>query len=192
MISTITLAKNLNINELLMLVIIVFFVIFCVKSKRAGKGKRYSTASFRGKWNDGVRFKGVDVTGKDLRDEIMIRMEEELKKRNIPAEVAPAGVASRKHFAFNWMPMIVIKNTDSKNKYFDLAIVVNFDTLTFPLLGESKENTKYNTHKLYKDENTFWGDVKSVFYHADEFKLQQEANWRQDVIEVFDYIVSQS
>ena len=170
----------------------LIFWIFIWSRAKAGKGKNYATSHFRGKWNENVRFSDVPITGKDLRDEIMTQMAEELKKRNVPAKVLPAAVAKRSFFARNWMPMITIWNTEPKKHYFILGIVVNFDTLTFPTLGESKENTKYNTHKMYKDENTFWGDVKSVFYQPDEFKLQQEANWRQDVREVFDYVIGRS
>ena len=163
--------------------ILIFVLLY--KRALAGKGRSYSTKDFRGYIQEGIRFTNGTLTEKPLRDAILTAMEEELKKRNIPAKVSPAAVASRKIFAFNWMPMLVIKNTEPGKKYFDMGIVVNYNTVTFPLLGESKENTRNNMHNMYKNERTFSGDVKSMFYRADEFKLQSEANWQQDVLDCF-------
>ena len=167
--------------------ILIFILIY--KRSLAGKGRSYSTREFRGYLQEGLRFTNGTLTGKDLRDAILYAMEQELKEKNIPAKVLPAAVASRKIFAFNWMPMLVIKNTEPGKKYFDMGIVVNYNTVTFPLLGESKENTRNNMHNMYKNERTFSGDVKSMFYRADEFKLQSEANWQQDVLDCFNNAV---
>ena len=152
-------------------------------------GKLYSTKDFRGYVQESIRFTDRALTEKALKNIILKTMEKELKARNVSAKVSTSTVVSNKWLSLKRHPMLVIKNTEFGKKYFDIGIAINNNTVAFPLLGESKENTRNNLHKMYKTAGTFSGDVKSMFYRADEFKLQNEANWQQDVLDCFNSAV---
>ena len=144
--------------------------------------KLYKDKNFRGLAQEPIRLMNTTVRGQELLDLIKTTMEDGLKEKNIPAKVVEAEVRSGGIFKGEILPMIVIENTEPKNKYFHIGIIVNDDALIFPLLGESKENTKNNRSEYYKNENTVAGDLKSAIYAANQFKLQREVLWRDDVL----------
>lgn len=75
--------------------------------------------------------------------------------------------------------MLILSNTASENRFFDIGICVNEKTVSFPLLGESAENTKNNRKNYYKENGNH---IKAALIKVDEFKLQQEAAWQQSII----------
>lgn len=62
------------------------------------------------------------------------------------------------------LPMLVITHPNPPSRFFSIGVIVNGNLVSFPLLGESKQNTAKNMGKRY-----------------DEFKYQQEISWQLDV-----------
>ena len=56
----------------------------------------------------------------------------------------------------------------------------NQQTVSFPLLGESTENTKYNRKEYYTKNGNL---IRAALIKVDDLKLQQEAAWQQSVID---------
>ena len=162
-------------------------VLICILCEYVGR--LYITRSFRGNAQESIRLINAPFRKRELRDRLMISVEQLLEERNIPAKVCKASVKVPGFFRFNILPMIVIKNTELRNKYFNIGMVVNDDTILFTFLGSSRENTKYNLSKMYKDEGTISGEIKGAMYKANEFKLQNEANWQQDVLNCINSIL---
>ena len=126
----------------------------------------YSTRDFRGEAQQGIRFKDGDA--ESLRELFQKRLPAELEAQAIPACIRFDTVKSGGLFGTR-LPIMIISHPNPPSRFFDIGVVVNGNIVSFPLLGESKQNTAANMGKRY-----------------DEFKLQQEESWRASVVDVIE------
>ena len=121
----------------------------------------YKTSEFRGAMRDDIMF-SEEVGGKELYD-----------KMKAMVIVKSGGIFGTE------FPILIISNPNPENKFFDLGFFVNGQTISFPLLGMSSENTKANKKKQYEAEGKF---LRSMMIKPDEFKLQQEIEWQSLIL----------
>lgn len=138
----------------------------------------FHTDDFRGSAQENVRF----TTSDDWFQKIKETMQTELESRGIPAKLSEGKVKSGGMLFGSKYPILVIHHPDSSCRYFDIGICVNGDTISFPLLGISAENTKYNKKKIYEQNGNF---IKAAMVKPDMFKLQQEHEWQSQVLACF-------
>lgn len=124
----------------------------------------YSTKDFRGEAHQGVRFKGGDA--ESLMACFQQIIPDRLNEEGIPAEVSFDTAKSGGLFGTR-LPMMVISHPNPPSRFFKIGIIVNGNIVTFPLLGESKQNTAKNMGKRY-----------------DQFLLEQEESWQASVADV--------
>lgn len=79
-------------------------------------------------------------------------------------------------------PLLMIRHSDSSCRFFMIGIFVYGNQVMFALFGESAENTKYNRKQYYQENGNF---IKAALIKPDEFKLQSELQWREDILNVF-------
>lgn len=126
----------------------------------------YSTKDFRGEATQGIRFTNSDAEA--LTNFFHRELPVALTERGIPSHVRFDTVKSGGLFGTK-LPIMIISHPNPPSRFFDVGIVVNGNMVSFPLLGESKQNTAANMGKRY-----------------DEFKLQQEESWRASVMDVIE------
>ena len=63
-----------------------------------------------------------------------------------------------------------------------MGFLVNGNVISFPLLGESKQNTTRNRKNAYLAEGKY---IKAALFNPDEFILEQEQAWQAMVMRVF-------
>lgn len=124
----------------------------------------YSTRDFRGEAQQGIRFKDGDA--ESLMELFQKRLPAELEAQGIPARIRFDTVKSGGLFGTR-LPIMIISHPNPPSSFFDIGVVVNGNIVSFPLLGESKQNTAANMGKRY-----------------DEFKLQQEQSWCASILDV--------
>lgn len=121
----------------------------------------FSTKEFRGEARQGIRIHGAGS------EELMLLFQKELPERlrdaGIPASCCMDVAKSGGLFGTR-LPMLIIRHPNPPSQYFSIGVIVNGNTITFPLLGQSKQNTAKNMGKRY-----------------DEFKLQQEESWQSEI-----------
>lgn len=124
----------------------------------------YSTRDFRGEAHIGVRFKGGDPDF--MMNFFQGSIPQRLNEQGIPAKVSFGTVKSGGLFGTK-LPIMVISHPNPPSRFFDIGVVVNGNTVTFPLLGESKQNTARNLKKRY-----------------DQFVLEQEESWQASIADI--------
>lgn len=140
----------------------------------------YKTSEFRGFLQGGLLLKD-DVGGQELYDKMKALLVEKIKEKGIPATIREDVVKSGGLFGTKF-PILIISNPDPENKFFDLGFFVNGQTIYFPLLGTSSENTKLNMKKQYEAEGKL---LRSKMIKPDEFKLQKENEWEALILGCF-------
>lgn len=149
------------------------FVLF----KCGGINMAYKTNKIRGNLIDPVTFHN-EIGGEDLYEKIKDAILTEIYIGNLSATTSEDILKSGGMFGTK-VPMFIIKNPLPENKFFDIGICVNGKTMSFPLLGESAENTKNNKKEYYFETGS---RLKAKMIKVDEFKLQQEIEWQQTII----------
>ncbi len=144
----------------------------------------YKTNEIRGTWRDSVLF-NEEVGGKDLYDKIKLLLMENIKEKGIPVNFREDMIKSGGIFGTGF-PILIISNPNPENKFFDLGFFVNGQTVSFPLLGMSSENTKLNKKEQCEREGKF---LRSMMIKPDEFKLQQEAEWRVKILNCYEELL---
>lgn len=144
------------------------------------------TDMFRGFAQDNVILR-QEKGGYELFNKIKENVTEELKSRGIPFRMTENEVKSGGLLFGSKYPILIITHPDFSCKYFQIGICVNGNQISFPLLGESAENTKANKKDMYEKQGSFF---KSALVKPDMFKLQQEANWQRQVLDCFNSLIS--
>ncbi|MBQ2758372.1 MAG: hypothetical protein IJE93_01235 [Clostridia bacterium] len=139
------------------------------------------TNDFKGSAQENITFLHESANNNELFERIKSVFLSELDARGIPYNAYENIVKSGGIFGTK-LPILVISHPDKACKYFDIGVYVNNTTVCFPLLGESAENTKYNTKEYYKNNGNH---LLAAATRYDEFKLQQEWAWRQQVLDCF-------
>ena len=144
----------------------------------------YKTDEIRGYVQDPISITG-EVGGEVLYEKIKENLSLSIQNNNIPAIIKDDILKSGGFFGTK-VPLLVIKNTTPNCRFFDIGISVNGNTISFILLGESAENTKNNKKNYYKENGNY---LMTALIRVDELKLQQEALWRNSVIESFNSLL---
>lgn len=148
--------------------------------RKDGGNMAYGPSMERGSWSDPIRF--VDVNRFDMN-----QLKEDLtcwcEGKGIPATISISEYVTGSFFSKSKAPLLLISNPRPDCKYFTLGIYANGNVLSYPLFGESAENTKNNKYEYYKSQGT---GLKATFYKPDTLKLQQEAMWQRDIFEFFE------
>lgn len=129
----------------------------------------YSTKDFRGEAYQGLRFKGENA--ETLIEHFHRLLPGALEREGVPAKVRLDTVKSGGLFGTK-LPILIISHPNPPSRFFDIGVVVNGNMVSFPLLGESKQNTAANLGKRY-----------------DEFKLQQEISWQSSIVDVINGLI---
>lgn len=127
----------------------------------------YTTKDYRGEAAPGIRVRNADE--KTLQSELQSAVADRLASEGIPASVTVDTVRSGGLLFGTRLPIIVITHPNPPSRFFSIGVVVNGNMISFPLLGESKQNTAANQGRRY-----------------DEFKLQQEVSWQASVTDAID------
>ena len=102
-----------------------------------------------------------------------------MKKKGIPA-VVRSDVAKSGGLLGTRVPMLVISHPNPPSRYFDIGVVVNGQVLSFPLLGYSAENARADKIDKTRSQGKLLKGL--LMRKPDEFQLQQEELWQEDVI----------
>ncbi|MBE7000693.1 MAG: hypothetical protein E7428_10990 [Ruminococcaceae bacterium] len=143
----------------------------------------YRTSDFRGTVCDGIRF--ANQRGSELYNAICNTFPEALESEGVPFYSRTDEVKSGGLFG-SVLPMLVISHPNPPSSFFSIGIVVNDNVVSFPLLGESTENTKANKKEALLAEGKL---IRAAMVNPDEFVLQQEKSWQASVIDVFARLV---
>lgn len=140
----------------------------------------YKTSDFRGTVRDAARFKSM--RGDELFQAMRDNLPAALEAAGIPFharvdEVKSGGIFGSRN------PILIISYPNPPTSFFEIGFLVNDNVVSFPLLGESKQNTKMNMKKSYASEGKHF---KAAMINPDEFILQQELSWQASVMDVFD------
>lgn len=139
----------------------------------------YKTEQIRGHLLDPITFKSEEG-GENLYNKIKGVIISEIDSGNISATTREDVLKSGSFLFGTQIPLFIISNNIPENNFFDIGIFVNEKTVSFPLLGESAENTKNNRKNYYTENGNF---IKAALIKVDELKLQQEAIWQQSIID---------
>lgn len=144
-----------------------------------------NTSMFKGEAQQSITFPNEEG-GYALFNKIKDMLIAEIQYQNIPATFFETQVKSGGMFGTK-LPILVISHPTYHNDYFSLCVMVNGQTVSFPLTGESKENTKANKKEFYTQNGNY---IKASFCNPDEFKLQQEVDWEASILRCFNSLVS--
>lgn len=139
----------------------------------------YKTEEIRGHLIEPITFNN-EIGGDDLYNKIKETFLAEINAGNILADMREDILKSGGLLFGSKVPLIIISNSSPENRFFDIGICVNEKTVSFPLLGESAENTKNNKKNYYIENGN---RIKAALVKVDELKLQQEAVWQQSIID---------
>lgn len=137
----------------------------------------YKTDQFRGSIGNGIRC--VDERGETLFSCIQTALPETLREKGIPAQISADVVKSGGVFGTK-SPILLVRHPNPPSRFFDIGIVVNDNIITFHLLGESAQNTKVNKQEMLRESGKL---LRASFVKPDEFILQQEESWQQEVVD---------
>ena len=140
----------------------------------------YKTDDIRGWAQDSIRYRD-EIGGDDLYQRIKESLIDTIRARNIPASFKEDFMKSGGLFGTK-CPMLVVSNPNPGCRFFDIGFYVSGPTVSFPLLGESVENTKNNKKNYYKENGQ---NLKAALIKVDDLKLQEEAIWRTQILECF-------
>lgn len=129
----------------------------------------YNTNLIRGYADDGIFYRNEDPA--TLFEKVKNAIECHIQENNIPAIVTEDVLKSGGLFGSK-LPLLLISHPDKSCKFFTLGIYVNGTQVFTPLFGYSAEIEKANSGSLFKK--------------ADQFKIQQEHEWRARILQVFD------
>lgn len=143
----------------------------------------YKTSDFRGNACDPRMFS--NSRGQRLFEDIRNSLPAALKKAGIPANVEVDEAKSGGMFGSK-VPLLVIKYPNPPTQFFYIGIMVNDNVVSFPLLGESVQNTKMNKKADLEKQGSF---LRAAMVKPDELILQQEHAWQAAVIKTFESLI---
>lgn len=144
----------------------------------------FNTSEFRGIVADAIRVR--DAQGDELYDFIKRNLRRVTKERGIPAVFSEDQVKSGGLFAPKY-PLLIIQHPNPPTRFFYIGITVNQNIVSFPLLGESKQNTAMNKKKALEAEGKF---IAAALTKPDEFILQQEYAWQREIMDAIDSLLT--
>ena len=140
-----------------------------------------TTDMFKGEAQRSITFRN-EVGGDALFQKVKDLLIEEIRYQNIPAEFTETMVRSGGMVFGTKLPALVVSHPNHRGDYFSICFVVNGNTVSFPVTGESVENTKRNKKEYYERTGQYF---KAALIKPDEFKLQQEDEWEMMILSCF-------
>lgn len=145
-----------------------------------GGSDMYKMTDFRGEAQAPIRI--TNLRGGALFQNLKEMLPEKLADRGVPARVMEDQVKSGGMFGTK-SPMLIVSHPSPPSRFFDIAIVVNDNLVSFYFLGESTQNTKANKFEELRRQGKL---MRSWFAEPDQLLLQQEALWQREVADAFD------
>lgn len=139
----------------------------------------YTTKHFSGKFADPKRIN--NLRGNELFEALRRDLTAALDEAGVPYRCTVDEVKSGGMFGSR-NPILIITHPNPPTQFFELGFVVNDNVISFPLLGESKQNTKKNTKETLLAEGKY---VKAALVNPDEFILEQEYAWEGEIMDAF-------
>jgi len=140
----------------------------------------YNTNDIMGYAQDPIVFSN-EQGGNELYEKVKEVMVYGINENGLPATMFEDTIKSGGMFGTK-CPLLMIRHSDSSCRFFMIGIFVYGNQVMFALFGESAENTKYNRKQYYQENGNF---IKAALIKPDEFKLQSELQWREDILNVF-------
>lgn len=140
----------------------------------------YNTNDIMGYAQDPIVFSN-EQGGNELYEKVKEVMVYGINENGLPATMFEDTIKSGGMFGAK-CPLLMIRHSDSSCRFFMIGIFVYGNQVMFALFGESAENTKYNRKQYYQENGNF---IKAALIKPDEFKLQSELQWREDILNVF-------
>lgn len=140
----------------------------------------YNTNDIMGYAQDPIVFSN-EQGGNELYEKVKEVMVYGINENGLPATMFEDTIKSGGMFGTK-CPLLMIRHSDSSCRFFMIGIFVYGNQVMFALFGESAENTKYNRKQYYHENGNF---IKAALIKPDEFKLQSELRWREDILNVF-------
>lgn len=140
----------------------------------------FKTSEFRGSARPPIRF--YNLRGAALYNLLKSDLPIALRDAHVPANVREDEVKSGGLFGSK-NPMLIVSYPNPPTSFFHIGILVNDNVVSFPLLGESEQNTKLNKKNYYRNQGSL---IRASMIHPNEFILQQEEAWQLAVLDAFD------
>lgn len=103
--------------------------------------------------------------------------------RNVPVNVTKTSIHSGGLFFGSDYPCVMVSHPNPPQEYFSLLFIINGNTLSFMLWGNSKANYNRNKKAEYKQEGKLF---RSMFVSDDPMALQTEQAWEADVMNILE------
>lgn len=116
--------------------------------------------------------------GAALLSSIQRKLENKIRQRGFPAIVTMDEVKSGGGLFAQKLPMLVIRHPNPPFKYREVGVIVNGDTVTFPLWGRDVQEDRQ------RDKNRSGLLASLVLPGRNEFQAQNEQAWLQDVVDM--------
>lgn len=140
----------------------------------------YKMTDFRGEMQNAIRI--TNDGGETLFAFLKEVFPKKLVERGVPARVYEDQVKAGGMFGTK-SPMLVVSHPSPPSRFFDIAVVVNANLVSFYFLGESTQNTKANKYDELRRQGKL---MRSWFAEPDQLLLQQEGLWQREVADAFD------
>ena len=125
--------------------------------------------------------KGIRISnrqGDELLQSIRRKLERSIQQQNFPATVSMEEVKTGTGFFAQKVPMLVIRHPNPPFKYREVGVIVNGDTVTFPLWGRDVQQSRQESKKRA-------GLLTGLLMPGgNQLQHQQEVNWLQDVVDI--------
>lgn len=116
--------------------------------------------------------------GAALLSSIQRELENKIRQRGFPAVVTMDEVKSGTGLFAQKLPMLVIRHPNPPFKYREVGVIVNGNTVTFPLWGRDVQEDRQ------RDKNRSGLLASLVLPGRNEFQAQNEQAWLQDVVDM--------
>lgn len=116
--------------------------------------------------------------GAALLSSIQRKLENKIRQRGFPAVVTMDEVKSGTGLFAQKLPMLVIRHPNPPFKYREVGVIVNGNTVTFPLWGRDVQEDRQ------RDKNRSGLLASLVLPGRNEFQAQNEQAWLQDVVDM--------
>lgn len=171
--------------------LILFILLFVVFTPVIGivvlliiKGFGYNQSTTRGIVIKPIKLSACPLTQDEIFKKLLEKMPDELRDNNVPAKIKKRGYVVTTHFFIpQYAPMLLVKNTELGCKYFELGVVIDKNTLYFPLFGNSKANFNRNRNIQESVRGTLTGESSLFVPGIDHVALEREQVWQESVIQ---------
>ncbi len=136
----------------------------------------YVLQSYQPYAGKGIRIDNLQ--GDELMQSIRRKLERNIQQQNFPATVSMEEVKTGTGLFAQKVPMLVIRHPNPPFKYREVGVIVNGDTVTFPLWGRDVQKDRQESKRRA-------GLLTSLLMPGgNQLQHQQEVNWIQDIVDM--------